>query len=79
MTENTRSSQGAADALFLASDAFLNVEQLFRILRGETEGKDTTDRERVAALIQIGIDITHMQGELVRKEADAAYREANHG
>jgi hypothetical protein len=66
------------DAMFLASNAFFNVEQLFLILRGETEGHGGIDKERIAALIQIGIDLTHMQGELVEKEADA-FHEVCHG
>jgi hypothetical protein len=42
----------ATDALFLASNAFLNVEHLFRILRGEIESGASFDQERVVALVQ---------------------------
>lgn len=71
--EHKAACDRVTDALFLASNAFLNVEQLFIILRGETEGCGTIDRERVAALVQIGIDLTHTKGELAGKEADAFF------
>jgi len=76
--EHKAAGARAADALFLASNAFLNVEQLFRILRGEIESGASFDRARVGALVQIGIDLTHMQGELVEKEAEAFFREVGH-
>jgi len=65
------------DSMCLASNAFFNVEHLFLILRSETEGHGGIDKERIAALIQIGIDLTHVQGALVGKEADA-FHEVRH-
>ncbi|MFM0031175.1 hypothetical protein PQR70_33665 [Paraburkholderia madseniana] len=65
------------DAMYLASNAFLNVEQLFLILRGEIEGNDAVDRKRIDALVQIGIDLTHMQGDVVGQAADS-FHEARH-
>jgi hypothetical protein len=59
------------NAMFLASNAFLNVHQLLLILREEVDRCGSIDRERVVAIVQIGIDLTHMQGELVEKEAEA--------
>jgi hypothetical protein len=66
------------DAMFLASNAFSNIEQLFLILRGETEGHGDINKERITALIQIGIDVTRTQAALVEKEADA-FHEVRHG
>lgn len=78
VVEHKAACERAADALFLASNAFLNVEQLFLILRGEIEGCGTIDQTRVISLVQIGIDLTHMQGELVGEKADTFFSELRH-
>lgn len=61
------------DAMYMASNAFFNVEQIFRTLRDTVEVGDssTIDRARLAALVQIGIDLTHMHGELIGQTADS--------
>ncbi|MFL9907371.1 hypothetical protein [Paraburkholderia sp. RL17-337-BIB-A] len=66
------------EAMCLASNAFFNIEQLLLILRGDIDGCKTIDQKRVVSLIQIGIDLTHMQGELLGQEAEA-FEEANRG
>ncbi|SAL09243.1 hypothetical protein AWB69_00004 [Caballeronia udeis] len=75
--EHKAACERAADTLYLASNAFLDIEQLLRILRGETEGCGTIDQRRVTSLVQIGIDLAHMRGELAGKDGDAFFAEAN--
>lgn len=65
----------ATDALFLASNAFLNVEQLFLILRSEIESGGSFDKTRVVSLVQIGIDLTHMQGKHVEQQGETFFAE----
>jgi len=68
----------ATDALFLASNAFFNVEQLLIIVRDELDSGIDMDKTRVAALVQIGIDLTRMRGELVGEQADTFSFEVGH-
>ncbi|MFK4442866.1 hypothetical protein ABH944_002975 [Caballeronia udeis] len=77
-TEHKAVCNRATDALFLASNAFLNVEQLFLVIRGELESGGNLDKTRVVSLVQIGIDLTRMQGEFVEQQADTFFSEMNH-
>ena len=77
--EHKAACDRATDVLFLASNAFFNVEQLFLILRGELESGGDLNKTRVTALVQIGIDLTRMQGELVGQQADTFSFEVSHG
>jgi hypothetical protein len=76
--EHKAAFERATDALYLGSNAFLNVEQLLLILRGEIECGNI-DKTRVTSLVQISIDLTHMQGELAGQAADIFFSEVNHG